>query len=135
MRILLWHCDRFAWTPAMKTLEDAPEAEPSEQENTVVAFVHVEPKDVGEGSSAETKLVKNAKWLARKWEISQIVLHSFTHLGEEKAEPDQARALLDSVQERLEKAGYSTVQTPYGYFLNLEIKAQGHPLARIYKEL
>jgi hypothetical protein len=33
----------------------------------VVAFIHVEPPDVEDGSSAETKLVKNAKRLARKW--------------------------------------------------------------------
>jgi len=28
----------------------------------------------------------------------------------------------------------SIVQIPYGYFLNLEIKAPGRPLVRIYKE-
>ncbi len=131
MKVLFWFCDRFAWTTSMKALADAPEGEPGEYENSVVAFIHVESKD---DSSAQTKLVKNAKWLARKWNVTNIVLHSFTHLGEEKAEPDQAQALLDQAQERLEKAGYRTVQTPYGYFLNLEIKAQGHPLARVYKE-
>ena len=26
MRLLFWYCDRFAWTPAVKTLEDAPDA-------------------------------------------------------------------------------------------------------------
>ncbi len=134
MRVLFWYCDQFDWNPAMKTLDDAPEAEPAENKNTVVAFVHVEPKDLTENSSAETKLVKNAKWLSRKWEISHVILHSFTHLGEEKAEPELAKALLDRAQERLEKAGYSAIQTPYGYFLNLEIKTQGHPLARVYKE-
>ena len=104
MRILFWYCDHFDWTPAIKTLDDAPKAGPAENENTVVAFVHIEPKDVKTDSSAETKLVKNAKWLARKWEISKIVLHSFTHLGEEKAEADKARALLDRAQKRLENA-------------------------------
>ena len=134
MRILFWYCDHFDWTPAIKTLDDAPKAGPAENENTVVAFVHIEPKDVKTDSSAETKLVKNAKWLARKWEISKVVLHSFTHLGEEKAEADKARALLDRAQKRLENAGYSVIQTPYGYFLDLAIKAPGHPLARVYKE-
>ena len=99
-----------------------------------MAFVHIEPKDVEGGSAAETKLVKNAKWLARKWEITRVVLHSFTHLGQEKADPVQARALLDRSRERLRNAGYSVDQTPYGYFLDLAIKAPGHPLARIYKE-
>ena len=134
MRVLFWYCDRFDWTPAMKTLPDAPEAEPAENENAVVAFVHIEPGDVEAGSSAETKLVKNAKWLARKWEITRVVLHSFTHLGEEKAEADKAQSLLDRAQKRLENAGYSVAQTPYGYFLDLAIKAPGHPLARVYKE-
>ena len=134
MRVLFWYCERFDWTPAMKTLPDTPEAEPAENENAVVAFVHIEPGDVEEGSSAETKLVKNAKWLARKWENTRVVLHSFTHLGEEKAEADKAQSLMDRAQKRLETAGYSVVQTPYGYFLDLSIKAPGHPLARLYKE-
>ncbi len=134
MRVLFWYCDRFDWNPAMKTLEDVPEAEPSANEKAVVAFVHVEPKDVEGGGSVETKLVKNAKWLARKWEVKDVILHSFTHLGEEKAEPEQAKTLLDRTMERLVKAGYNAVQTPYGYFLDLVITAKGHPLARIYKE-
>ena len=134
MRVLFWYCDRFEWNPAMKTLEDAPDCGPAGSKQAVVAFIHVEPKDVAAGNSTETKLVKNAKWLARKWDTKQIILHSFTHLAEAKAEPDQAKALLDRVEERLVNAGYSVGQTPYGYFNDLVIQAPGHPLARIYKE-
>jgi hypothetical protein len=125
MRVLFWYCDRFAWNPAMKTLDDAPDAAPSTHEHAVVAFIHVEPGDTQNGSSAETKLVKNAKWLARKWETKRIILHSFTHLGEEKADPADARMLIDRVQTRLENAEYETVQTPYGYFNDLSIQARG----------
>ena len=134
MRVLFWYCDRFDWTPAIKTLPEVPDAEPTENRDAVVAFVHIEPQDVQDDSTAETKLVKNAKWLARKWEITRVVLHSFTHLGQEKADSAEARALLDRSQKRLQNAGYSVDQTPYGYFLDLAIKAPGHPLARIYKE-
>ena len=134
MRLLFWYCERFAWKPSLKTLDNAPEAVPMTHEQTVVAFIHVEPPDVVEGSSVETKLVKNAKWVARKWETRKIVLHSFTHLGEQKAEPEAAKGLIDTVQERLATAGYTAVQTPYGYFNDLQIDAPGHPLARIYKE-
>jgi len=109
MRVLFWFCNNFNWTPAIKTLENVPAAKPSENDNTVVAFIHIEPRDVEDGSSAETKLVKNSKWLARKWETENIVLHSFTHLGEEKAEAIKAQELLDRTRERLEKAGYSIV--------------------------
>ena len=133
MRVLFWYCDIFAWNPTLKTLDDAPAALPAAHEKAVVAFIHVEPKDAGDGA-VETKLVKNAKWLARKWETRQVVLHSFTHLGEEKADPGEAKALIDRVQQRLETAEYEAVQTPYGYFNDLSIEAPGHPLARIYKE-
>nr|WP_320192128.1 threonyl-tRNA synthetase editing domain-containing protein [uncultured Desulfobacter sp.] len=134
MRVLFWYCDKFAWTPTLKTLEQVPISEPDGKDNVVVAFVHIEPKDVEQGSSSETKLVKNTKWLARKWDVTKILLHSFTHLGEEKADPDQAKLLLDRVHERLLKAEYDASLTAYGYYNDLVIKAPGHPLARIYKE-
>ena len=134
MRVLFWFCEKFAWTPTLKTLEIAPDADPDERTRVVVAFIHVEPGDVEAGSSAETKLVKNAKWVARKWEVQEVVLHSFTHLGETKADPEQAKALMDRAAERLCSAGYGAVQTPYGYFNDLSLEAPGHPLARIYKE-
>ena len=133
MRVLFWYCDRFAWDPAIKTLEDAPDAAADAHEKVVAAFIHVEPQDAGSDSSAETKLVKNAKWLARKWETQTVILHSFTHLGEEKAEPASARALIERAGKRLETAGYRAVTTPYGYFNDLSLQAPGHPLARIYK--
>ena len=135
MRVLFCYCDRFGWDPTIKSLDDAPHAQSDTHEKVVVAFIHVEPPDAGGESSAETKLVKNAKWLARKWETKTVVLHSFTHLGENKAEPEVAKALIDRAGLRLETAGYRVVQTPYGYFNDLSLQAPGHPLARIYKEL
>ncbi len=134
MRVLFWFCDRFEFTPALKTIGDAPDAEPGSYERAVVAFVHVEPADLEPGASAETKLVKNAKWMARKWDVPTIVLHSFTHLGELKAEPSAARALLDRALNRLTQAGYAASQTPWGYFLDLTMAAPGHPLARVFKQ-
>lgn len=138
MRILLWYCEKFNWTAAIKTLESVPDvssdSEISEYHDTVVAFIHVEPKDVLEGNSAEKKLLKNLKWLVKKWNHCPVILHSFTHLGEEKADAQEARELLDRVATRLKKVGYEVIQTPYGYFLDLDMQAKGHPLARIYKE-
>lgn len=133
MRILFWYCDSFGFTPAMKTLEDEPDAAADAHENAVVAFVHVEPADVEREKTVETKLVKNAKWLARKWETGLVVLHSFTHLAEKKADPQFARTLLGRARARLETAGYQAHETPYGYFHDLAIRAPGHPLARIFK--
>ena len=134
MRILFWYCDKFAWKPAIKTVQTVPDAVPGVFHDIVVAFVHVEPKDVIEGNSSEKKLLKNLKWLAKKWECNNILLHSFTHLGEEKADADKALELLKRIEIRLKNVNYNATQTPYGYFLDLDMQAKGHPLARIYKE-
>lgn len=66
--------------------------------------------------------------------MTKILFHSFTHLGEEKASPDPAKALLDRARDRLVKSGYDAAQTAYGYYNDLTIEAKGHPLARIFKE-
>jgi hypothetical protein len=134
MRVLFWFCDHIGWTPVRKTLPEAPDAAPGEESRVVAAFVHVEPADVEPGAGAETKLVKQAKWLARQWEVRRILLHSFTHLGEHKADPEASRALLERAQDRLRDAGYQAPTTPFGYFNDLTLSAPGHPLARIYKE-
>ena len=134
MRILFWYCEKFSWVAAMKTIADAPEAKDGDYENVLVAFIHVEPKDVLEGSSSAKKLLKNIKWLAKKWDNKKVILHSFTHLGEEKADSAEALDLLNQIELRLTNVAYDVIQTPYGYFLDLDMKAKGHPLARIYKE-
>jgi len=133
MRVLFWYCDKFAWMPAMKTIETAPEAKEGHYQEVLVPFIHVEPKDVLEGSSSEKKLLKNIKWLAKKWNNKKVILHSFTHLGEEKADAGEAQELLNRVEIRLRNVDFEVIQTPYGYFLDLDMRAKGHPLARIYK--
>ena len=136
MKVLFWFFDELKWNPSMKTLDKADDALPGSVEKTVAAFVHVEPADLEtpNASKVETKLVKNCKWLAGKWKVKRVVLHSFAHLGSEKAEPDASRVILSNARQRLEKSGYEVFETPYGYFLDISFNAPGHPLARIFKE-
>jgi len=135
LKLLLWYCSRLGWRPTKKTVEDVADGEPGEARDAVVAFIHVEPADEERASKVETKLVKNLKWLAGKWETKTLVLHSFTHLGEEKAEAGFSRGLFDRARERLEQTGYQVIETPYGHFNDLELAAPGHPLARVFKQL
>jgi hypothetical protein len=119
----------------MKTLETVDDFEESKTiENALVAFIHIEEKDAENSSYVETKLVKNLKWAARKNETERIVLHSFTHLSESKAPADITKQIFDGAEARLQKAGYQTWQTPFGYFLNLDIQTLGSPLTRLFKE-
>jgi hypothetical protein len=135
LKLLLWYCSRFDWKPAVKTLENAAEGKPGKVVNAVVAFIHVEPGDEERAGKVETKLVKNLKWLAGKWETQSVVLHSFTHLGDEKADAGFSQALFERARKRLEQTGYQVEETPYGHFLDLDMAAPGHPLARVFKQL
>jgi len=45
------------------------------------------------------------------------------------------RELFDLAEQRLRNSGYETAQTPFGYFLDLQLKAPGYSLARIWGEL
>ena len=130
------YADKFVYKTSVKTLESAS---PSDEENTIenalLGFIHVEPKDEENLSSIETKLIKNLKWTARKNETDTIVLHSFAHLAESKADPEVTKRLLDNAESRLRNAEYVTYQTPFGYFLDLDIKAPGHSFTRLFKEI
>lgn len=133
MKLLMLYTDRFAYTPASKTLEDEPDCtEPGEITDTVVGLIHAEAVDEENGSRVEKKLVKNLKWGARKNETQRIVLHSFSHLAETRASAEFTKALLERAAERLRGSGYEVWQTPFGYFLDLDLQAPGRSTARIF---
>jgi len=135
MRLLMIYADKFAYKTSVKTLESASTIdEENVIKNALLGFIHVEPKDEENLPSIETKLIKNLKWAARKNETTTIVLHSFAHLAESKADPDVTKRLIDNAESRCKNAGYVTYQTPFGYFLDLDIQAPGHALARLFKE-
>jgi hypothetical protein len=135
MKLLMIYADKFAYRTSVKTLESASTRDEEKViENALLGFIQVEPKDEENLSSIETKLIKNLKWAARKNETDKVILHSFAHLAESKADPEVTKRVLDNAESRLKNAGYVTYQTPFGYFLDLDIKAPGHSLARLFKE-
>lgn len=136
MKLLMIYATRFNYRTTLKSLESAAEAEEQREiEDAVIGFIHVEEEDGGRLSNVETKMIKNLKWAARKNNTDRIVLHSFTHLSESKAPSDVTKRLLDSAEQRLKTADYEVSQTPFGYFLDLDVAAPGYPLARLFKDI
>ena len=130
------YTDKFGYKTSVKNLESASDIDEEKVvEDVLVGFIHIEPKDEENLPSIETKLIKNLKWAARKNETDKVVLHSFAHLAESKADPEVTKRLLDNAESRLRNAGYVTYQTPFGYFLDLDVKAPGHSFTRLFKEI
>lgn len=136
MKLLMWYCTEFGYNPALKTLDNADENPTGKTiKDALVAFVHVEQKDEGDLIGREKKLTNSIKWAARKNNANTIILHSFAHLSESKANPEYSKQILDACEKRLQNADYLVLQTPYGYFLDLRMEAPGHTFARLFRDL
>jgi len=133
MKLLMIYCDSFSYIPQLKTLPEFPDfTEAVEHNNVLVAFIQMEAEDEVISSKIETKLVKNLKWGAKKNETKHIILHSFAHLSKSKASPEITKSLFDNVETRLQTAEYIAEQTPFGYFLDINVQAPGRSAARIF---
>ena len=133
MKVLVIYTSEFCYRPAEKNLESADEvSEGAIFNDSIVAFIQVEESDeMYDVKSREKKLVNHLKWAARKNNCSNIILHSFAHLSESKASVEFTKAIFDQAELRLQNGGYITAQTPFGYFLDLDLKAPGFSLAQI----
>ena len=134
VKVLTMFVDEFSYYPAQKNLETSTDVIDGKSfSKAILAFIQVEQTD-GENDlkSRVKKLVNHLKWVARKNETYSIILHSFAHLSESKASAEFTSELFDQAELRLQNAEYITAQTPFGYFLDLNIKAPCFSLARIW---
>nr|WP_321355989.1 threonyl-tRNA synthetase editing domain-containing protein [uncultured Draconibacterium sp.] len=137
MKVLVMYVDEFSYQPARKNLEEVEDiTEGAQFSDSILAFIQVEESDEKKDvKSREKKLVNHLKWTARKNNCKSVILHSFAHLSESKASVDFTKELFDLAEKRLQNADFTTAQTPFGYFLDLNIKAPGFSLARIWATL
>ncbi len=136
MRLLMFQAKRFWWKSFSKTLENVEDIQSEDQATeAVVVFMHVEAKDAANRDDVFRKTLKNVKWLANKRELKNVVLHSFTHLGGENAEPEFAAAFIIELSERLTATGYAVKITPFGYFNEWELSVYGESLGKVWKEI
>lgn len=136
MKILFMYCDTFSYHPAVKNeggLEEHTEG--AFFEKVQLAFIQVEEYDEAreDQKALERKFLNYIKWILRKNETNKVVLHSFAHLSDSKASASYTKSLLDKVEARLKNVNYDATQTPFGYFLDLNINAPGFSLARVFR--
>ncbi|MBN2482142.1 MAG: hypothetical protein JXB19_10400 [Bacteroidales bacterium] len=136
MKLLLIYCKSFGFKPTIKTVNNEPvKTTPAYYENIQAAFIQIEQKDTEREHEVEKKLLKNLKWICGKNQVNKVILHSFAHLSESKAEPDFTKQFFIRIEERMKNAGYEVKHTPFGYFLDLQLDAPGFSLARVFKDI
>ncbi|MFO8002387.1 MAG: threonyl-tRNA synthetase editing domain-containing protein [Marinilabilia sp.] len=146
MKVLVFYTKRFAYKTAEQNISDEElkifyatraEIKPEEEHrNCLTAFIQTEEQDEEKGlKSREKKLANHLKWVARKNNTTSVLLHSFAHLSGSKASLQFTADLFNAVEERLTNGGYQAAQTPFGFFLDLEMEAPGFSMARVWGEL
>jgi len=134
MKLLMIYCHQFGYNPAHKTLDIADaDVAPAAFQNVQTAFIQAEAEDADNAKAVENKLLKNLKWVCGKNDTKRVILHSFSHLSDSKADPAFTLEILNKVEERLKSSGFEVWQTPFGYFLDLKMDAPGFSLARVFK--
>jgi len=132
----MFYSPSFWFKTFEKVLEDVPDTDMEEScEHALVVFYHAEETDVERRSSVLTKFIKNVKWLSGKFRTKNLVLHSFNHLSASKAPADFTVSLIAEAKERLIRAGFTVVETPFGYLNEWKIHVAGDSLAKVFKEL
>lgn len=138
MNLLCFQAKRFHWKTHAKTLAEVSDQEVDrEVEEALVVFVHVEESDANGSRSVPVlrQSLKHIKWLANKRALKNIVLHSFTHLGGDTAQPAFAESFINTAGERLRETGYRVWITPFGYFCEWDLSVYGESLAKVWKAI
>lgn len=137
MRMLIWHVDAFAAEPTERGRSKVADAAPQavRVEEALVVFAASEKADEPEPDAVAERAVAAVIDVAQRLGERAIVLHSFAHLFVELSSPATAKAILDRMQAALEAQGYSVQQSAFGWFNRLEMRAKGHPLSRVARQV
>lgn len=136
MKLLMFYAPEFSWAPFERTIDNAADdGEGTAVENAIVIFYHAEAHDEERAAKVATKMLKNVKWLAGKFETRTVVLHSFGHLSDSKADPAFTAELVAGVRARLENVDYIVLETPFGWLNEWKMHVAGESLAKVWKDI
>jgi threonyl-tRNA synthetase len=137
MRLLIWHVDSFTAEPTERGRSKIADAEPpvASVADGLVIFAAVEKGDEPEPLAVAGRAAAAIAEVARNLGAQRVLLHSFAHLFVELSSPKVAREVLNETQRLLEAEGYQVSQSAFGWFNRLEMRAKGHPLSRVARQV
>jgi hypothetical protein len=136
MKLLIFNTHEFWFRTFKNTLdENTDENEERTVEDSLVIFIQIEQDDPEKKERIIKKATDNIVWLAKKTGRNKVVLHSFAHLSDSKAESTAAYEIFLTLQQALIKRGLDTTTTPYGYLNEFRIQVLGDSLAKVWKSL
>lgn len=101
----------------------------------LVIFIHIECEDQINPAKSIRKAINNITWLAKKTNRNQVILHSFSHLSDSRADAAEAEHILTEISQILKKKGYISEITPFGFFMEFNLNVRGESLAKVWKSI
>ena len=138
MRFLVLHVDQFRSEITQKGR--SPLAEPFQERVTefgegLVVLVSVEKGDETAPEEVARAAARELAEIAGRVGARRVLLHSFAHLFAELARPEDAVPILDDTVAALLARSLEASRTPFGWFNTLEMRAKGHPLSRVARQI
>jgi len=125
----MFHVESF-WYRPNESSENKTEVGES-----VLVWIHSEEADETSRTSVIRKMVKNIRWLSKKVGCETVILHSFAHLDDSKADPEFADSLIEEVAFRLRDRAFTVHIVPFGYFYEFNLHVKGPSLAKVFKRI
>jgi threonyl-tRNA synthetase len=138
MRLLGWHVNKFK--SFLTERGRSPLIEPFEEKevvmkNGLLLFVGVEEEDEKKENEIIEKAVREIKKHCDNLKIDEICILPFSHLFIKLGNAEKALEIIKKLAQKLSENGFRVKRIPFGWFNELEIKAKGHPLSRIAREI
>ena len=138
MRLLLLHCEHFAYTTreeAVKNPEPIEKNDHGEFQNVLVAFCTVEKEDESDQEQVIRDVSKSVAEVARSVHTNNILVYPYAHLSSSLASRDPAINILRGVSENLRADGFSVHRSPFGYYKSFQLHCLGHPLSELSRTI
>ncbi|MBM2811452.1 MAG: thrS 1 [Chloroflexi bacterium] len=138
MRLLIFHVDSFACTITRKgrsPISETPSTPTCQIGNGLLVLASAEAGDEADLESVSVGAAHEVEDLAKQLKVGEVMLMPFAHLFADPAPAPDALRLIEEVAAQLRGAGLAVEQPPFGWFHTWEMRAKGHPLARVARTI
>jgi threonyl-tRNA synthetase len=139
VKLLFIHSDLLEFEAKKPALKNAPPLRDDNKagriEDALVVFYSVEKADEADPEGTVAQAVANVKDVAGQVKAARVVPYPYAHLSNELASPAKAVLIGDKFASALTAAGYAGISVPFGWYKAFTLKAKGHPLAELSRQI
>ncbi|MBI4018786.1 MAG: threonine--tRNA ligase [Candidatus Aenigmarchaeota archaeon] len=138
MKILLIHSDFIqfeAWQKAIKQAEEWQKGQKTRVDDCLVVFTAVEKRDEGNIAQVTKNMIDEVEKVAKEIKADKLVFYPYAHLSKDLSSPATALEALRKAEETAKERGFESFHAPFGWYKAFEIKAKGHPLSELSREI